>query len=154
MKTSREYPERPMVGIGGVVIYEDRALLIRRGSEPLLGQWSIPGGSLEIGETLEQGVTRELLEETGLEVHVGAMIEVFERIDVSAPTRVVDGVERPRYHYVIVDYLCERIRGEARAGGDVTDVAWATEEELERFGLTETAMRVLRKAFAMWRETV
>jgi ADP-ribose pyrophosphatase YjhB (NUDIX family) len=152
MKSSREYPERPIVGIGGVVIHEKRALLIRRGSEPLLGQWSIPGGSLEVGETLEQGVARELLEETGVEVRVAELIEVFERIDATAPRRNVDGQERPRYHYVIVDYLCERLRGETRAGGDATDVAYASEEELGNFHLTETAQRILRKAFAMERE--
>jgi ADP-ribose pyrophosphatase YjhB (NUDIX family) len=152
MKSSREYPERPLVGVGGVVIHEARALLIKRGSEPLLGQWSIPGGSLEVGETLTEGVARELLEETGLTVRVGPLIEVFERIDGSVPKRTVDGVERPRYHYVIVDYLCERVSGEARVGGDVTDVAFATEEDLAKFGMTDTAMRVLRKAFAMARE--
>ena len=151
MKTSREYPERPIVGVGGVVIHEGRALLIRRGSEPLLGQWSIPGGSLEVAETLEQGVVRELLEETGVDVRVVELIEVFERIDTSFPTRKVDGQERPRYHYVIVDYLCERLRGEPVAGGDATDVAYAREEELPRFRLTETATQILHKAFAMER---
>ena len=79
-KSSREYPDRPLVGVGGVVIEDGRALLIRRGTEPLLGEWSIPGGSLELGETLEQGVARELLEETGLEVKVLELIEVFDRI--------------------------------------------------------------------------
>jgi mutator protein MutT len=149
VKSSREYPERPIVGVGGVVIHEDRALLIRRGSEPLLRQWSIPGGSLELGETLEQGVVRELLEETGLEVRVAGLIEVFERIDTVFPTRTIDGQERPRHHFVIVDYLCARVSGEAHAGGDATDVAYARENELDRFQLTETALRILRKAFGM-----
>ena len=151
MRSSREYPERPIVGVGGVVIHDDRALLIRRGSEPLLGQWSIPGGSLEVGETLEEGVARELLEETGVQVRVVELIEVFERIDRTVPTRRVDEQERPRYHYVIVDYLCERLSGEIRAGGDATDVAYAREEELPRFELTTTALRILGKAFAMAR---
>jgi 8-oxo-dGTP diphosphatase len=152
MKSSREYPERPLVGVGGVVIYESRALLIKRGSEPLRGAWSIPGGTLEVGETLTEGVARELLEETGLVVRVGPLIEVFERIDAAAPKRTVNGVERPRYHYVIVDYLCARLSGEARPGSDVTDVAYAREGELARFGMTDTAMRILRQAFAMSRE--
>ncbi len=151
MASSREYPERPIIGIGGVVIHEDRALLIRRGSEPLRGEWSIPGGSLELGETLEQGVVRELLEETGLEVRITGMIEIFERIFSEVPIRYVDGKQRPRYHYVIVDYLCERLSGEPRAGGDAVDVAYSREDELERFHLTETALRVLHKAFAMYR---
>ncbi len=131
---AREYPDRPVVGIGGVVIENQRALLIKRGSEPLLGQWSIPGGTLELGESLQQGVARELLEETGL-----AAANSNDRA-------------RPKYHYVIVDYLCERLAGEARAASDVTDIAYATEQELEKFQMTSTAMRVLRRAFAMDQE--
>jgi 8-oxo-dGTP diphosphatase len=149
-KSSREYPDRPLVGVGGVVIESGRALLIRRGTEPLLGEWSIPGGTLELGETLEQGVARELLEETGLKVRVIELIEVFDRIYVQ--TAGSEGVKKgPRFHYVIVDYLCERVGGNAAAGSDVTEVAFAREEELERFALTETATRILKKAFAMSR---
>jgi 8-oxo-dGTP diphosphatase len=149
---AREYPERPVVGIGGVIIDDGRALLIRRGSEPLRGHWSIPGGTLEIGESLQEGVARELLEETSLEVRVLDVIEVFDRIfpaDALVPGSPTRG---PKFHYVIVDYLCERISGEPRAGSDVTDVAFAREDELEQFHLTETATRVLRKAFAMDRQ--
>jgi 8-oxo-dGTP diphosphatase len=149
--SSREYPERPLVGVGGVVIDNGRALLIRRASEPLRGEWSIPGGMLELGETLEQGVARELLEETGLQVRVLELIEVFERI-VYAPnggSAGDDGPERPRFHYVIADYLCERISGEHAAASDVTDVVFANEEDLDEFRLTETALRILHKAFAM-----
>jgi ADP-ribose pyrophosphatase YjhB (NUDIX family) len=150
---AREYPDRPVVGVGGVVIHNDRALLIRRGSEPLRGQWSIPGGTLELGETLQQGVARELLEETGLEVKVLDLIEVFDRI-FSNPGNGSSAAEGkgPRFHFVIVDYLCERLSGEARAASDVTDVAYAAENELADFHLTETAIRVLRTAFAMDRQ--
>lgn len=144
MSDPREFPERPVVGVGGVVIENGRALLIRRGSEPLKGQWSIPGGTLELGETLESGVARELAEETGLDVRVLEMIEAFERIFPE------DG-RTPRYHFVILDYLCERAGGTARAGSDVTDVAWAREEELAAYRLTPTATRVLQKAFLMAR---
>ena len=150
MASSREYPERPLVGVGGVIIEGGRALLIRRGSEPLLGEWSIPGGTLELGETLQQGVARELLEETGLTVRVLELIEVFDRIYVES-TAGADAKKGPRFHYVIVDYLCERIEGEAVAGSDVTEVAFAGEEELGPYRLTETATRILRKAFAMER---
>jgi 8-oxo-dGTP diphosphatase len=148
---AREYPERPVVGVGGVVIEDGRALLIRRGSEPLRGEWSIPGGTLELGESLEQGVARELLEETGLEVRVVELIEVFDRIFEGDETSAGGTLEkkRPKYHYVIADYLCQRISGEAAAASDVTHVAFAGEEELAGFGLTETATRILRKAFAM-----
>jgi len=149
---AREYPDRPVVGIGGVIIEGGRALLIRRGSEPLRGHWSIPGGTLELGESLQAGVARELLEETGLEVRVLDLIEVFDRIFPSEPHSGSSRERGPKFHYVIVDYLCERISGEPRAGSDVTDVAFASENELARFQLTETATRVLRKAFAMDRE--
>jgi 8-oxo-dGTP diphosphatase len=135
-----------------VVIEDGRALLIRRGSEPLRGQWSIPGGTLELGESLQEGVARELLEETGLEVRVLDLIEVFDRIFVEPALGGGGTAERPKYHYVIVDYLCERISGEAIAASDVTDVVYAREDELETFRLTATATRVLQRAFAMDRE--
>jgi 8-oxo-dGTP diphosphatase len=149
---AREYPDRPVVGVGGVIIEGGRALLIRRGSEPLLGQWSIPGGTLELGESLQQGVARELLEETGIEVRVLDVIEVFDRIYPDPAGEAQEAGARPKFHYVIVDYLCERISGQARAASDVTDVAYAAEDELEQFALTPTATRVLRRAFAMDRE--
>jgi 8-oxo-dGTP diphosphatase len=148
MASPREYPERPVVGVGGVVIENGRALLIRRGGEPLKGQWSIPGGTLETGETLEEGTRREMEEETGLRVRVVELIEVFERIFPDEARRSEPG-GRPRYHFVILDYLCERLSGEARAGGDVTDVAWVAESDLEPYQLTPTATRILKKAFAM-----
>lgn len=151
MSSSREYPDRPVVGVGGVVIENGRALLIRRGSEPLLGQWSIPGGTLELGESLQQGVARELREETGLEVRVLELIEVFDRIFPQDGHRADEARAKPRFHFVIADYLCERVSGEARAGSDVTDVAFAREEELKSYHLTETATRVLQRAFAMAR---
>lgn len=138
-----------------MVIEDGRALLIRRGSEPLLGQWSIPGGTLELGETLAEGAERELKEETGLEVRVLELIEVFERINFGRGAdetwTTLEEKRRPRFHFVIADYLCQRISGAAVAGGDVTDVAWAGEAELEKFGLTATATRVIQKAFAMVR---
>ena len=139
---TREYPDRPLVGVGGVVIADGRTLLIRRGSAPLQGQWSIPGGMLELSESIAEGVRRELAEETGLEVRVGDLIEVFERI--------VPGEDgRTRYHFVILDYLCEMVSGVAHAGSDVTDVAWAREDELERYSLTPIATRVIKRAFEM-----
>jgi 8-oxo-dGTP diphosphatase len=138
----REYPDRPIVGVGGVVIVGGRVLLVRRGQEPSLDRWTIPGGVLEAGEPLAEGVRRELAEETGLDVRVGAFLEVFERIDV-------DEAGKTRHHYVVLDYLCEKIAGEARAGSDVSEVAWAGLDELEGYALTETATRVIRKAFEM-----
>jgi 8-oxo-dGTP diphosphatase len=171
MGRKREYPDLPMVGVGGVVIRDGRALLIRRGSEPLKGEWSIPGGILEVGETLKEGVARELLEETGLEVNVAELIEVFERIfrkgEEGAPPvpgaeatargatakagGALESRDRPLYHFVILDYLCDVVSGEACAGGDVTDLVFATEEELQKYRLTPTATRVIKRAFAMSR---
>ena len=155
MSSWREYPERPIVGVGGVVIEDKRVLLIRRGTEPLKGQWSIPGGTLELGETLVEGAARELKEETGLEVSVLEMIELFERINFGRGAdqawKTLEERRRPRFHFVIVDYLCERVSGEVMAGSDVTDVEWANEDELEKFSLTPTATRVIRKAFSLAR---
>jgi ADP-ribose pyrophosphatase YjhB (NUDIX family) len=143
-----------MVGVGGVVVDDGRTLLIRRGSQPLKGEWSIPGGLLEVGETLEQGVTRELAEETGLTVRVVELIEVFERIFPAPPK--ADGspgdAARPQYHFVILDYLCEIRGGTLSAGSDASEFAWAREEELSKFDLTAAVTRVLRKAFARARE--
>ncbi len=144
MPSRREYPSRPVVGVGGVVISDGRALLIRRGGPPLEGRWSIPGGMLETGETLLEGVRRELAEETGMEVRVAELIEVFERISL-------DAAGKTKYHFVVLDYLCERVRGEPRAGSDVTEVAWASPAELAQYSLTETATRVIEKAFEMAR---
>ena len=125
-----------------MVIAGGRTLLIRRGSAPLQGQWSIPGGMLELSESIAEGVRRELAEETGLDVRVGDLIEVFERI--------VPGEDgRTRYHFVILDYLCEMVSGVAHAGSDVTDVAWAHEDELEKYSLTTIATRVIKRAFEM-----
>jgi 8-oxo-dGTP diphosphatase len=134
-----------MVGVGGVIIEKELALLIKRGSAPLKGEWSIPGGMLELGETILQGVRRELVEETAIEAEVLDLIEVFERI-------TTDDAGRPQYHFVILDYLCEVVRGEARAGSDVTDVTWVAESDLGKYSLTPTATRVIRKAFEMARK--
>ncbi len=154
MGGKRQFPDHPVVGVGGVVIVDGRALLIRRGTEPLKGQWSIPGGTLELGETLLDAVRRELREETSLEVRVLELIEIFERISAGPETNFdapQAGPARPQYHFVIADYLCEAVAGSPRAGSDVTDVALVGEKELPAYNLTPTATRVICKAFAMAR---
>jgi 8-oxo-dGTP diphosphatase len=155
---NREYPELPMVGVGGVVIEGDRAMLVRRATDPARGEWTIPGGLLEVGETLAEGVARELREETGLTVRVLDLIEALERIFPS-PETASEGVAGgtgasragPRFHYVILDYLCERVSGEPKINEELSDLAFVREDDLERYGLAPTASRVLRKAFAMGR---
>ena len=120
-KTQREYPRAPLVAVGAVVVQEGRVLLVRRGSEPLKGRWTLPGGMLEVGETLAQGVVREVREETGLEVEPVELIEVLDRIH-----REGEGV---RYHYVIADYLCRVTGGELRAASDADAVRWVERAE-------------------------
>jgi len=132
------------VGVGGVVIDRGRALLIRRGSEPLKGEWSIPGGMVELGEELAEGVRRELKEETGLDVEPIECILVFDRI-------MKEG-ERVKYHFVIADYLCRRKRGRLRPASDVTDARWVRREDLPQYHLTDMAMAVILKAFAMMKK--
>ena len=136
----REYPDRPIVGVGAVIVDQGRVLLSRRGSPPLQGQWSLPGGVVELGETLRAAVERESLEETGLIVEAREVLEVFDRIIPGA-----DG--RTQFHYVLVDFLCSVKGGELRAGDDVSEVAWAWEDELERFNLEKPALGVIAKAF-------
>ncbi len=136
---SREYPSHPLVGVGGVVIHRGRALLIRRGSEPLKGEWSIPGGMLELGEDLKAGVQRELREETGLDVEPQECLLVFDRI-------IRDGA-RVKYHYVIVDYLCRRRRGRLRPASDVVDARWVRREDLPQYHLTDMATALILRAF-------
>ncbi len=137
----REYPERPLVGVGAVIVEGERVVLVRRAAEPMAGQWSIPGGLLELGETMRAGAVREAREETGLQVEAGEVLEVLDRI-------VPDGHGKPRYHYVLIDFLCRRVEGELRAGGDAAEARWAKESELQSLGVAEAAVRVIRKGLA------
>jgi 8-oxo-dGTP diphosphatase len=141
----RDYPDRPIVGVGAVIVIDGKVVLIRRRFEPLKGQWSLPGGAVELGETLEASVAREMQEETGLEVQVGPVIEVFDRI-------TIDDDRRVQYHYVLVDYLCWRIAGELCAGSDVDDVALVEPSALEPFQLTTKATAVIERALQLARE--
>ncbi len=134
----RSYPERPLVGVGAVIVAGDRALLVRRASEPLSGEWSVPGGMLELGETLRDGVRREVLEETGLVVEPGEVLDIFDSI-------FTDGEGRTQYHYVLIDYMCRLISGEARAGSDVSEVRWVSESELPSLRLRDSIEQVVRK---------
>lgn len=137
----REYPQHPLVGVGALIVEDGRVLLIKRGKAPLLGEWSIPGGMLELGETVRAGAEREALEETGLVVHAAELLGVFDR--------VIPGEDnRTRYHYVLVDFLCERIAGDLCAAGDAADVRWFTQQEIPALALPEDTVAVIQLAFA------
>jgi mutator protein MutT len=139
----RDYPDRPILGVGAVIVEGDHVVLIRRGREPLLGQWSIPGGVVEAGETLRQAVIREAREETGLEVEAGELLEVFESI--------VPGEEpatgKSQYHYVVIDFLCRKKSGELRAGGDALEARWVRRDQLAELKVSDAACKVIHKAF-------
>jgi 8-oxo-dGTP diphosphatase len=142
---TRQYPARPIVGVGAVIVQEGKIVLIRRRYEPLAGHWSLPGGTLELGETLEAGTAREMLEETGLVVEVGPVIEVFDRIKL-------DETRRVRYHFVLVDYLCWPVSGELRAGSDVDAAMFVAPDDLARFHLTPKATAVIERGLQLARE--
>ena len=143
----REYPDAPRVGVGAVVVKAGRILLVRRGQEPLKGRWSIPGGLLELGEPLEAGVKREVLEETGLEVEPVELIELLDRIHRE---ETPEG-ERVRYRYVIADYLCRVTGGELRAASDAEEVRWVERTEWNSRGALALEPITVRVMEAAWR---
>jgi 8-oxo-dGTP diphosphatase len=140
----RSYPDRPYVGVGAVIVEAGAVLLVKRKYEPLAGQWSLPGGAVEVGETLEASVAREMLEETGLEIEVGPVIEVFDRI-----TRDEDG--RVQYHFVLVDYLCWPVGGVLEAGSDVAEAIFVDPADLGPYKLTAKAAAVIDRALELER---
>ena len=142
MPGKREYPERPVVGVGAVILDGSResgrsVLLIRRGSEPLKGQWSLPGGGLETGERLEDGLRREVREETGLEVNILGLAGVYDRI-------MPDANGKAQFHYVLIDYVCVAAGGTLRAGGDAAEVRWVPEGELDALEITALTLPVIQ----------
>jgi mutator protein MutT len=141
-RRSRLYPSHPIVGVGAVIEQHGQVVLVRRRFEPLAGQWSLPGGTLELGETLEAGVAREMLEETGLVVQVGPVVEVFDRI-------LLDEERRVKYHFVLVDYLCRPLSGDLRHGSDVDGAVFVREAELDSYQLTVKARAVIERALTL-----
>ena len=138
----REFPEAPLVGVGGIVVDEQgRVLLIERGNEPMKGAWTIPGGLVELGESLEQATRREIAEETGLEVQILGLVELLDRIYKEN--------EAVRYHYVIADYLCRATGGTLRANDDAADARWLAPAEFASLNLDAVTLRVVQKALAM-----
>ncbi len=154
MSDGRAYPARPIVGVGAVIVVrgDDAAavgwsgeppaagvVLVRRAHEPLKGQWSLPGGAVEVGESLEAAITREVEEECGLDVRVGLAVDVFDRI-------LLDAAGRVEYHFVLVDYVCRPRGGQLRAGSDVDAVTIADASALEPYKLTDKALEVIGRA--------
>jgi 8-oxo-dGTP diphosphatase len=142
MSGSREYPSRPVVGVGAVVLDRGRVLLVRRGNEPLKGEWSLPGGAVEVGETLREAIRREVREETGLDVEPRAVVEVVDRISADR-----DG--RTRFHYVLIDFVCDPVGGTLCCASDATEAVWAEKSTVAEYGLGDPAMSVIDKAFAL-----
>jgi ADP-ribose pyrophosphatase YjhB (NUDIX family) len=136
----REYPEMPLVGVGAVIIDDDRVVLVKRGHAPLEGKWSIPGGVLEVGETLRKAAMREALEETGLTIEPTELLGVFERV-------IPDDEGRMQYHYVLIDFLCRRKAGNLAAADDAAEARWFRREELSRLGLASDTEAVILKGF-------
>ena len=137
----RQYPNQPLVGVGAIIVEGGRVALVKRGQAPLLGEWSIPGGMLELGETLRQGAEREALEETGLVVRATELLGVFDRV-------VLDDEKHCQYHYVLIDFLCRRVAGDLAASSDADEVRWFSREELPALKLAEDTLDVIRKGFA------
>lgn len=135
----RDYPERPLLGVGAVIVEKDQVLVVRRANPPLQGEWSIPGGLVDTGETTREAVIREIREETSLTIEPIELVEVFERILRDADSRV-------QYHFVVIDYLCRRLCGEPIPGSDVNEICWAKLEDLQPLGITPETSSVIRKA--------
>ena len=137
----REFPGLPLVGIGAVIIEEDRVLLVKRARPPLQDRWSIPGGVLEVGELIREAAVREAREETGLIVEPGELLGVYDRV-------LRDPEQRVQYHYVLIDFLCRRVGGELQAADDAAEVRWFKRKALDALNLTEDTQDVIRKGFA------
>ena len=140
MTDDRRYPKRPIAGVGALIFDRGRILMAQRGKQPLKGWWSLPGGALEVGESLDFAVRREVREETGLEIEPLGVFEIFERI-------MRDSTGAAEYHYVLVDYICRVTGGTLCAGDDVCRVEWVKPEGLENLQITEGTVGVIEKAF-------
>jgi ADP-ribose pyrophosphatase YjhB (NUDIX family) len=140
MSDDRSYPARPLLGVGALIIEGGAILLVKRGKDPLKGLWSLPGGLVETGERLIEAIRREVLEETGLAIEPGEIVEIFERL-------IADESGRTKHHYVLVDYRCRIAGGVLRAGDDASLVRWVKRDRLGHYPLTAGTLPVIEKAF-------
>jgi 8-oxo-dGTP diphosphatase len=138
----REYPKAPIAGVGVVILKGDKVLLVRRGKEPGRGRWGLPGGAIELGETVAQAAEREVDEECGIEIEIRDVIEVIDRI-------IHDDDGQIRYHYILIDLLAEHRRGDPSASTDAAEVRWVLEKELDQLKLSPATSRVIRKGLRM-----
>ncbi len=136
----REYPASPLVGVGAIIIEDGRVVLVKRGHPPLQGEWSIPGGVLEVGEMLREAAVREAREETGLTVETRDLLGVFDRV-------LKDPKGETLYHYVLIDFLCRRISGELKGASDAEEARWFTQEEAAQVPLAKDTAEVVRLGF-------
>ncbi|MBW1708984.1 MAG: NUDIX hydrolase [Deltaproteobacteria bacterium] len=143
---SRTYPPRPIIAVGGLLFRDDSLLLVKRAKEPGFGRWSIPGGAVKVGETLTQGLAREMAEEIGLSVEVGPLVEIIERIFHDPEGKV-------QYHYVILDYLCYAREGQPCPGSDASEVRFVPPAQWPDYILDSASLKILDKALAMVSET-
>jgi mutator protein MutT len=137
----RTYPERPIVGVGAIVLDGDRVLLVKRAHEPLKGEWSVPGGAVDVGETLEEAIRREVREETCLDIEVGPIVDVLDRIRYDPDGRV-------KFHYVLVDFVCRPVSGTLQCASDAEEATWAERGDLGRYGVADATISVIDKAIA------
>ena len=138
----REFPEHPLIGVGAIIIEDDRAVLVKRAHPPIQGQWSIPGGVLEVGELVRDAAVREAREETGLIVEPGELLGVFDRVLRDAEGRV-------QYHYVLIDFLCRVVGGQLHAASDAAEVRWFKRDELPALNLAPDTHAVILKGFSI-----
>jgi ADP-ribose pyrophosphatase YjhB (NUDIX family) len=138
----REYAGHPMVGVGGIVLNEGKVLLVRRGQQPGYGKWSIPGGMVELGESLTEAIRREVLEECGIEIELADVIAVLERV-----IRRED--ERVRYHYILIDFLGYWKGGELQPASDILEARWADPSEMENLEMTDRTKQVVFEAMGL-----
>jgi len=134
----RLYPIQPVVGIGAVILRKGEILLEQRGNEPARGQWSIPGGGVELGENLEDAVRRETKEETGLDVEQTNLVDVVDQVTLDKKGKI-------EYHYVIIDYIVKVKSGEPKAASDAKAIKWVNLEEVEGYDLTPSFRRFFIK---------